>query len=123
MNGDTDEMTTVRAVKAHEIPGRRPIQVAAGQRVQVGSQDTTWPAFVFVTTDDGSGWVPARHIDAGSGPAVMVAPYDTTELAIAVGELLTVLVVDDTSGWTWVQNGMGCEGWVPSDTIAPIPVS
>ena len=123
MNGDTDEMTTVRAVKAHEIPGRRPIQVAAGQRVQVGSQDTTWPAFVFVTTDHGSGWVPARHIDASSGPAVMLAPYDTTELATTVGELLTVLVIDDTSGWTRAQSGTGREGWVPSETIAPIPVS
>jgi hypothetical protein len=70
MNGDTDEMTTVRAVKAHEIPGHPPIQVAVGQRVQVGGQDTIWPAFVFVTTDDGSGWVPARHIEPGSKPAV-----------------------------------------------------
>jgi len=121
LNGDTDEMTTVRAVKAHEIPGRPPIQVAVGQSVQVGSQDTTWPAFVFVTTDDGSGWVPARHIDAGPGPAVMLVPYDTTELATAVGELLTVLVIDNPSGWTWVRNALGGEGWVPSDTIEPIP--
>jgi hypothetical protein len=116
-------MTTVRAVKAHEIPGQPPIQVAVGQSVQVGSQDTTWPTFVFVTTDDGSGWVPARHIDAGSGPAVMLAPYDTTELATAVGEPLTVLVIDDPSGWTWVRNALGREGWVPSDTIEPIPAS
>jgi hypothetical protein len=123
MNGQTGEMTTVRAVKAHEIPGRPPIQVAAGQSVQAGSQDTTWPAFVFVTTDDGSGWVPARHIDAGSAPAVMLAPYDTTELATAAGELLTVLVIDDPSGWTWVRNALGREGWVPSNTIEPIPAS
>ena len=123
MNGGNDEMTTVRAVKAHEIPGRPPIQVAAGQSVQAGSQDTTWPAFVFVTTDDGSGWVPARHIDAGSAPAVMLAPYDTTELATAVGELLTVLVIDNPSGWTWVRNALGHEGWVPSNTIEPIPAS
>jgi hypothetical protein len=53
MNGDTGEMTTVRAVKTHQAPGRPPIRVAAGQSVQVGDQDTTWPAFVFVTTGDG----------------------------------------------------------------------
>ncbi len=116
-------MTMVRAVKAHEIPGRPPIQVAVGQNVQVGGQDTTWPAFVFVTTDEGSGWVPARHIDAGSEPAVMLGPYDTTELATAVGELLTVLVIDDPSGWVWVRNAVGREGWVPSNTIEPVPAS
>jgi hypothetical protein len=123
MDGDTDEMTMVRAVKAHEIPGRPPIQAAVGQNVQVGNQDTTWPAFVFVTTDDGSGWVPARHIDTGSEPPVMVAPYDTTELATAVGELLTVLVIDDPSGWVWVRNAAGREGWVPGNTIEPVPAS
>jgi hypothetical protein len=104
-------------------PGRPPIQVTVGQSVQVGSEDTTWPAFESVIADDGSGWVPARHIDTGSGPAVMLVPYDTTELATAVGELLTVLVIDNPSGWTWVRNALGGEGWVPSDTIEPIPAS
>jgi uncharacterized protein YgiM (DUF1202 family) len=67
--------------------------------------------------------VPARHIDAGSGPALMLAPYDTTELTIAAGELLTVLVTDDPSGWTWVRNALGREGWVPNDTIEPEPAT
>jgi hypothetical protein len=116
-------MTTVRAVKAHAIPGRSPIRVTPGQSVQVGEQDSTWPAFAFVTTEDGSGWVPARYIDARSEPAVVLAPYDTTELATAAGELLTVLVIDDPSGWTWVRNALGREGWVPNDTIEPVPVT
>ena len=120
---DTCQMTTVRAVKAHAIPGRPPIRVTPGQNVQVGERDTTWPAFAFVTTDDGAGWVPARHIDASSEPAVVLAPYDTTELATAAGELLTVLVIDDPSGWTWVRNALGHEGWVPNDTIEAIPAT
>jgi hypothetical protein len=116
-------MTTVRAVKSHEIPGRPPIQVAAGQSVRVGEQDTTWPAFVFVTIPGGSGWVPARHIDTGAEPAVMLADYDTTELPTTAGELLTVLAVDEPSRWSWVRNGAGREGWVPNDTIGPVPAS
>ena len=111
----------VRAVKAHVIPGRPPIRVTAGQRVRAGERDTTWPAFAFVTTGDGSGWVPARYIDTSAEPAVMLAPYDTTELATTAGELLTVLVVDGHSGWSWVRNAAGREGWVPSDTIEPGP--
>lgn len=123
MTRDTGEMTMVRAVKAHIIPVRSPIQVTPGQKVRVGRRDTTWPAFAFVTTDDGSGWVPARHIDVSSEPAVVLAPYDTTELAAAVGELLMVLVIDDPSGWTWVRNALGHEGWVPNDTIEPAPAT
>jgi hypothetical protein len=116
-------MTTVRAVKAHAVPGRPPIRVTPGQNVRVGERDTTWPAFAFVTTDDGSGWVPARHIDARSEPAVVLAPYDTTELATAAGELLTVLVVDDPSGWARVRNALGHESWVPATRSSEADVS
>jgi hypothetical protein len=116
-------MITVRAVKAHAIPDRPPIQLAPGQNVQVGDRDTTWPAFAFITTSDGSGWVPERHIDTSRVPAVALRPYDTTELATTAGELLTVLVTDDPSGWTWVRSALGDEGWVPSDTIEPVPAT
>src|ERR1700735_3345951 len=112
-------MAMMRAVKAHPIPQRPPIRVAAGQRVQIGARDTTWPAFVLVTTSDGEGWVPARHVDTGSSTPVMRAPYDTTELPTSAGEMLTVLFRDDLSGWTWVRNTAGPEGWVPDNTIEP----
>ena len=113
-------MTTVRAARAHDVPDRPPIRLAAGQPVHVGERDTTWPAFVFVTTGDGAGWVPARHIDTGSSPPVMFAPYDTTELPTSAGDVLTVIARDDPSGWTWVRGHDGREGWVPNDTIDPI---
>lgn len=87
--------------------------------MQVGARDTTWPAFVLVTTSDGEGWVPARYVDTGSSTPVMRAPYDTTELPTSAGEMLTVLIRDDLSGWTWVRNTAGQEGWVPDNTIEP----
>ena len=57
--------------------------------------DSDWPAFVFITTDDGAGWVPERHLDTSSNPAVVITAYDTTELATAAGEELTLLERDD----------------------------
>jgi hypothetical protein len=114
-------MTTVRVVKAHQVPARAPIRVAAGQRVRVGERDTTWPAFVLVSTEDGSGWVPTRHIDRTAEQPVMLASYDTTELATTAGQVLAVLESDDPSGWTWVANSTGRQGWVPNDTIEPLP--
>ena len=116
-------MKRVRAIRAHVIPDRPPVRVAAGERVAVGECDTTWPAFAFVTTTVGSGWVPARYIsyDTSTGNGVMLEPYDTTELATVAGEVLTVVTADELSGWTWVRNTAGLEGWVPDSSIEPAP--
>jgi hypothetical protein len=107
----------VVAREAHEIPDRPALQVAVGELVQLGEQDDRWPAFVFVTTPHGSGWVPARHLSTPSDPpprtAVVKIPYDTTELPTQVGEVLEVLTEDRDSGWLWCRADNGRQGWVP----------
>lgn len=111
-------VTRAVAKTAHEIPDRRPIQLAVRDAVEVGERDTEWPEFVFVTAPHGSGWVPARHLSASSGAALVVTPYDTTELPTKAGEILEVLAEDAESGWTWCRSGSGREGWVPNKTIS-----
>jgi hypothetical protein len=115
-------MKRVRAIRAHVVPDRLPIRVAAGERVEVSERDTTWPAFAFVNTTGGSGWVPARYIGPGTGPGngVMLEPYDTTELTTEAGEMLTVVATDELSGWSWLRNTAGLEGWVPDNSIEPV---
>jgi hypothetical protein len=103
--------------RGHEIPDRAPIRVAPGDVVEVGKHDTTWPAFIFVTTPTGQGWVPARHLEISGKSGVVRIGYDTTELETSAGETLEVLRRDDASGWHWCRNRVGREGWVPSDTL------
>jgi SH3 domain len=110
-------MGNVRAIKAHEIPTRAPLRVGRGEAVTIGERDTTWPAFVFVTAAGGEGWVPVRHLDAESGSTTVLEPYDTTELPTEQGEILTVVTRDDESGWLWLRDRAGRQGWVPADTI------
>jgi hypothetical protein len=110
-------MRRVVAKVAHEIPDRSPIRVSVGQRVDVGERDTEWPEFVFVTTLQGSGWVPARHLSAPSESAVVQTEYDTTELPTHVGEVLDVVAEDLASGWLWCRSRGGREGWVPLKTL------
>jgi hypothetical protein len=114
-------MTTLRATSSHSVPDRPPIQVMRGQRVQAGERDTEWPEFVFVIADGGAGWVPGRFLDTSSDPAVVLADYDTTELATTDGEALTLVERDDRSGWAWLRNEAGQEGWVPLRTVATVP--
>lgn len=111
----------VVAVVAHAIPERRPLKLAVGDAVVVGRRDDEWPAFVFVTAAQGAGWVPSRHLSAGVGDAVVVSPYDTTELATSPGDPLEVVARDDESGWLWCRSRDGREGWVPGHTLAPLP--
>lgn len=72
---------------------------------------------MFVTAAGGSGWVPARHLSAGSGRAVVTAAYDTRELPTSEGEVLDVIERDDESGWLWCRSSDGNEGWVPARTL------
>jgi hypothetical protein len=103
---------------AHEIPDRPPIQLGVGERVQVGERDDEWPAFVLVSTDRGSGWVPERHLDRDGSVAVVNEAYDTTELPTHPGQELEALFEDRLSGWMWCRAEDGREGWVPEKTLS-----
>lgn len=114
------EVRLVVARSKHEIPQRPPIQVQVGERVEVGERDDTWPAFVFVTNGQGSGWVPERALDREGPVAVVTEAYDTTELPTSRGERLEVIREDRRSGWMWCRAESGREGWVPEATVSPV---
>lgn len=75
---------------------------------------------MFVTASVGTGWVPARHLSAAFGTAVVRTAYDTTELPTRVGEDLDILAEDLQSGWLWCRSGDGRQGWVPIKTVENI---
>lgn len=107
------------ATQDHEAPEMAPLQLERGDVVMVGERATRWPEFVFVTAAGGTGWVPARHLSAASGPAAVIAGYDTTELPVAKGEVVTLVSKDDLSGWWWCRSAGSAEGWVPLDILEP----
>jgi len=103
-----------RRVRAdHTVPDRAPHRFEAGDTVALGKRDTEWPAFVFVTARDGSGWVPFRHVDTTSSPPRMRTAYDTQEIPASEGEVVHLLRDDPESGWVWCRKTDGREGWLP----------
>jgi variant SH3 domain-containing protein len=114
-------MSFVVATEAHAIPERPPLSLASGDVVSVGRRDADWPAFVFVTSAQGSGWVPSRYLSAQAGRAVVETPYNTAELVTTSGEVLDVIDRDDESGWLWCRSTDGREGWVPSHSVEAAP--
>jgi hypothetical protein len=113
------DVREVVAKMAHEIPQRTPLQLAVGERVQIGERDAEWREFVFLTATHGCGWVPARHLSTVAGTALVTTAYDTTELPTHVGEVLEVVAEDLPSGWLWCRSRGGREGWVPIKTLEP----
>lgn len=109
----------VVATASHRIPDRPPIRLEVGERVVLGERDSEWPAFVFVTAQNGSGWIPERHVDRQGASGVITEAYDTTELATDEGEELEVLHEDLASGWLWCRATTGREGWVPERSLSP----
>ena len=102
----------------HDVPDRAPLSISPGDDVIVGERDTQWPAFVFVTHPAGSGWVPARYIDAVGTIGTVITAYDTTELAATAGDVVDVLRDDPESGWAWCRDDHGREGWVPHRALS-----
>ncbi len=121
-DGDPGHVAPARVIVArseHAIPDRGPIQLEVGERVAVGERDTEWPAFVFVTAAQGSGWVPERNLARDGVAAVVIEAYDTTELPVPVGGQVEVLREDQLSGWFWCRASDGREGWVPTRAFEP----
>jgi hypothetical protein len=48
---------------------------------------------------------------------VAVTQYDTTELAVDAGDILTVIDRDDESGWWWCEAEPGSVGWIPVEIL------
>lgn len=111
---------TVIVTTAHRPPERAPITIRPGDRLRTGERDTEWPAFVFVSTEQGGGWVPERLLET-SGPSVTpLVEYCTKELAVEPGEPLTVVDADLGSGWVLCEDEGGEKGWVPARNVDPV---
>jgi hypothetical protein len=117
----------VRLREDHRPPPRAALRVREGERVTVGRNDETWPAFIWTENSAGvGGWVPERHLRRGGegAAAEMLRDYDTTELSVDAGAVIAVVEVDEPSGWLRCRAGDGDRdggtGWVPVRALEPL---
>jgi uncharacterized protein YgiM (DUF1202 family) len=108
-----------RAVKDWEVMYSDPIAVRAGDEVTLGKRDTEWPGWVWCTNEAGKGgWVPERIVEAGRERGRILAGYSAVELAVRIGDALSLH--GEESGWYWATNEAGQSGWVPASHIEQI---
>ena len=93
-----------------------PLVISAGEELQVGKNDTNWPAFVRCTNRAGNeGWVPEDFIKREGDVAIARVEYSAVELTVKCGE--TLILEQEAGGWYWATNQTGQSGWVPAEYI------
>jgi len=90
-----------------------PIEVAAGERVRVGCEDSEFPGWKWCESLDGrAGWVPVEFLSEEEVEATVRQDYSARELAVQTGD--EVMVEEARHGWLLVRNARGERGWIPA---------
>jgi len=111
-----------RFLARHVPPARPPLKVSAGDHLRVGELSEEWPAFRWCSDERGrGGWVPVRYLShLADGEATALRDYDATELAAIEGEIVSVIELDEESGWLLCGNAAGESGWIPLRSVNPV---
>jgi uncharacterized protein YgiM (DUF1202 family) len=114
---DIKPETRARVIADYEAPYPHPIVVKGGDEVGINRDKTTDMAgWVWCTNQAGwGGWVPEAYLDERGEKGTMRCDYDAIELTVRVGERLTVHKAE--SGFLWVTNQAGQDGWVPASHV------
>ncbi len=110
---NADSKFRVRVIEDYQAPYPDPIQVKAGDEVDMDrSKETDIAGWVWCTNRLGkSGWVPNSYIKIVRDRCKMVHDYSAIELTIHVGDILTVH--KEESGFYWAASQSRHQGWIP----------
>jgi hypothetical protein len=108
-----------RVIKAHKRTYDDPMQVKQGEVIRVTKRelwDDRYPWLWCVTATGKEGWMPESFVEINDEQAIALRDYSAIELTVAIGDNLTIM--DEVSGWYWVQSAHHEYGWVPVECVA-----
>jgi SH3-like domain-containing protein len=116
MSSMTNPNTKAHVQRKYEAQYRDPIQVKAGESVEVVRADNDDPGWLWCRAMDGrEGWVPVQLLSGQGVRAVIREDYSAKELAVFPGD--EVEVEKACNGWLLVSNAQGQRGWIPQSHI------
>lgn len=105
-----------RVIKDYTASDPDPLIICAGEKLQVGQNDTTWPAFVRCWNHQGNGgWVPESFIEREGDVGIAQVDYSAVELTAVSGDNL--ILQQEVGGWYWALNVQGQIGWIPAEHV------
>ena len=94
----------------------QPIQMRAGEDLSIGDKESEYPGWVWCLHAGGrSGWVPQQYLEIKGREAKALCDYDAAEMTAAVGEMLTLHLLE--SGWYWAEKENAEMGWIPAEQV------
>ncbi|WP_374955005.1 SH3 domain-containing protein [Microbacterium sp. MYb66] len=107
-------MRRSRILHDHPAPEPAPFIARAGDRVHVHvCGDAGDDPFELVTALAGKARIPTRYLSAERPDATVLFSYDTAQLPVKAGDIVTVIVDDPANGQSWCRDRRGGAGWVP----------
>ena len=69
-----------------------------------------------IATETGlAGWVPKQYLSIDGALGTVVKGYSSAEMAVELGDELTVEYY--LNGWGWCTDDSGKQGWVPEECM------
>ncbi|MBY9003484.1 MAG: hypothetical protein KGD73_05900 [Candidatus Lokiarchaeota archaeon] len=101
--------------KSHMSDVLNPFKAKKGEFVQGEERPTQWEGWIYCKNKDGvNGWAPKvflRQIDNNPGKYQFIRSYNAIEISAFEGD--SVEIKETESGWAWVVNIKGEDGWIP----------
>ena len=111
--------TRYRVREPHPGTDGEPLTVSEGERLAYERKKCEWAGWIWCTSQSGrSGWVPEAWVFFDGKTCVMRRDYESQELSVCVGDILSVAFLE--SGWAWGVKETGSEGWVPMRCLTKV---
>lgn len=112
-------MRKAKVTKGHRSEYATPFLIKAGSILIAEEKESEWEGWVWCrTSDDTYRWYPEGYLKEISDKPnyfELLKDYNAKELPVLTGEEVTIQFQE--SGWAWVTNENGCEGWVPLENL------
>ena len=106
-------------IKAHKPEVLIPFRAEKGELVLGEERPTLWEGWLYCTNFAGiKGWVPRNYlvkVVGKLGEYQFIRSYNAIEITAFEGE--SVEFKESESGWAWVINKNGEEGWIPLENL------
>jgi hypothetical protein len=108
----------LRVKAPHKASFEYSVVFKKGDKVKVGKEDPEMPGWFWCENKDGVwSWIPQEYLTRSDSEGTITRSYDTTELTVAIGEILEYL--REVSFWTFCRTSDGRKGWVPTKNLEP----